>query len=155
MSKLGVVNAAGGPFVDQTVRWIPAHKDAEKSKNRGCRIVCAALVLGNVVQKGSCSIYALVRKISLRKCADTCSRVVIDPPIALALTWRHYWSLRRTPAKAQCRQPVASSSLVSDKVDVLEMQVYAIGIAKHLCSGESKSYALWNPNAGILIPLNT
>lgn len=48
----------GGLFVDQMVRWIRAHKGAEKSKNRDDLIICATLSLGNVVRKGACCIYA-------------------------------------------------------------------------------------------------
>ena len=37
-------------------------------------------------------------------------------------------------------QKLASCGLFSDKADMLEMvQVYAIGIAKHLCNGEGTS----------------
>ena len=42
--------------------------------------------------------------------------------------------------KAGIIQKLAQSGLFSDKVDMLEMvQVYAIGIAKHLCNGDGAS----------------
>lgn len=42
--------------------------------------------------------------------------------------------------KAGIIQKLASSGLFSDKADMLEMvQVYAIGIAKHMCNGDGTS----------------
>ncbi|GJE87202.1 hypothetical protein PsYK624_032850 [Phanerochaete sordida] len=131
----------GGAFVDQMVRWIRTHGGAEK--NRDDLIVCATLSLGNIVRR------------------DAHSKAVVDPPIALApdlasllvpeadVQVKHgvvgllknlsqVKENRAILGRAGIIQKLASSGLFSDKVDMLEMvQVYAIGIAKHLCNGEA------------------
>jgi len=127
------------------VRWIRAHKGAEKSKDRDDLIVCATLSLGNIVRK------------------DAHSAAVVDPPIALApdlasllvpeadVQVKHgvvgllknlsqVKENRPVLGKAGVIQKLAASGLFNDKVDMLEMvQVYAIGIAKHICNGEANN----------------
>ena len=154
--------SSGGVFVEQMVRWIREHKDDERSQNRDDLIICATLSLGNVVRKGEYLTVSCRDMIFMawHGILDAHSVAILRPPIALApelasllvpttdIKVKHgavgllknlaqVKENRSILGQADIIRKLASSGLFGDKVDMLEMvQVYAIGIAKHMCTGD-------------------
>ncbi|KIP09107.1 hypothetical protein PHLGIDRAFT_103348 [Phlebiopsis gigantea 11061_1 CR5-6] len=143
----------GGVFVEQMVRWIREHKDDEKSQSRDDLIICATLSLGNVVRKDAHSVAILKPPIALAP--ELASLLVPSTDIkvkhgavGLLKNLAQVKENRSILGQADVIRKLASSGLFGDKVDMLEMvQVYAIGIAKHMCTGDANNtLALVLPN---------
>ncbi|PIL23899.1 hypothetical protein GSI_13650 [Ganoderma sinense ZZ0214-1] len=131
----------GGEFVSRMVEWIRTHKGLQET-SRDDLIICATLSLGNICRR------------------DAHSTAIVKPPISLApdlaallqpdtdIKVKHgVIGLLKHLAQSQgCRAALGEASIIQrlgtsqiwgDKGDIAEIvQVAAIGVAKHMCSGE-------------------
>ncbi|KAI0046104.1 hypothetical protein FA95DRAFT_1671580 [Auriscalpium vulgare] len=143
----------GGAFVSQMVYWIKSQKDL-KTSSRDDLLVCATLSLGNLLRHESHSAIIVSPPISLGP--DLAS--ILDPAADLKVKHGVIGLLRHLAYAVSARAPLADAKIIQrlvasqifhDTSDIAELvQVNAIGIAKHLCNGNSESCFAFTLSAG-------
>ncbi|TBU50670.1 hypothetical protein BD309DRAFT_944442 [Dichomitus squalens] len=131
----------GGEFVSRMVGWIRAHKGL-KETNRDDLIICATLSLGNICRRDAHSTAIVKTPISL---APDLARL-LEPDTDIKVKHGVIGLLKHLAQSQGCRaalgaagiiQRLGSSQIWSDRADMVEIiQVAAIGVAKHMCSGD-------------------
>lgn len=145
----------GGALVAQMVQWIKTHKDL-KENNRDDLLVCATLTLGNLLRHGARSVTLTSPPISLAPDVAALLRPETDIKVKHGLIGLLKHLAYATPARAPLSeagivQRLVDSNIFQPSADIAEMvQVNAIGVVKHLCSGgDAKNcYDLALPSAG-------
>ena len=158
------VDIPGGVFVSRMVDWIRTHKSL-KETNRDDLLVCATLSLGNICRRGT-SYGPYIARSSIQQYLkpplDAHSTAIVTSPISLApdlaallepdtdLKVKHgVIGLLKHLAQSQgCRPALGQAGVIprlgnsqiwSEKADMVELvQVSAIGVAKHMCNGDSE-----------------
>ncbi|KAI9459464.1 hypothetical protein BJY52DRAFT_1265847 [Lactarius psammicola] len=145
----------GGALVAQMVQWIKKHKDL-KENNRDDLLVCATLTLGNLLRHGARSLTLTSPPISLAPDIAALLRPETDIKVKHGLIGllKHlaYAPPARAPlSKAGIVERLVDSNIFQPSADIAEMvQVNAIGVVKHLCSGDAKNcYELTLPSTGL------
>ncbi|KAI0256929.1 hypothetical protein BJV78DRAFT_1168039 [Lactifluus subvellereus] len=144
----------GGPLVAQMVHWINAHKDL-KDRNRDDLLVCATLTLGNLLRHGAQSVTLIGPPINLATDLAALLRPQTDIKVKHGIIGLLKHLAYAAPARASLGEAgivkrLADSKIFQPAADMAEMvQVNAIGVTKHLCSGNAKNcYDLTLPSDG-------
>ncbi|KAI0306358.1 hypothetical protein B0F90DRAFT_1808081 [Multifurca ochricompacta] len=144
----------GGALVAQMIQWIKTHTDL-KDNNRDDLLVCATLTLGNLLRHGAHSVTLTSPPISIAP--DLAA--LLRPETDIKVKHGVIGLLKHLAYAAPTRAPLGEASIIKRLVgcnifqpssDIAEMvQVNAIGVAKHLCSGNAKNcYDLTVPSEG-------
>lgn len=130
--------AEGGPFVSRLVHWIKGERTREDL------VICATLALGNMVRRDAHSLLLVRPPNSLA--SDLVS--FLDPATDIKVKHGVLGLLKNLAVSSQNRsalaetrliENIASSHVLSDKFDMAEVvQGSAIGLAKHMCNGNSE-----------------
>jgi len=134
----------GGVLVGQMVQWIKRHKDL-KNNTRDDLLVCATLTLGNLLRHGAHSVTLTSPPVSLAPDLATLLRPGTDikvkhGAIGLLKHLAYAAPARSSLSDAGIIKRLVNSNIFQPTSDMVEMvQVNAIGVTKHLCSGNAKN----------------
>ena len=139
-------SAPGGAFVTRMVRWIQenAYSDLSKPSSRDDLVICATLVLGNLVRHEAHSLAIVSAPIGIGPALSAILAPEADMKVkhgAIGLL-RHlaYTPGTRAPlAGARIIPRLLESGIFAEPADIAEtVQVNAIGVVKNLVSGNGK-----------------
>ncbi|KZT26246.1 hypothetical protein NEOLEDRAFT_1132274 [Neolentinus lepideus HHB14362 ss-1] len=133
--------AGDDTFVGRMVSWIRTHKDLTTENARDDLIICSTLSLGNILRQERHASSLVEAPISL--IPDLLSMLEPDADIkvkhgvvGLLKQMSHTPRVRPTLGSSGVLQKLAHSQVWAEKSDMAEIvEVSAIGVAKHLCTG--------------------
>ncbi|TFK54932.1 hypothetical protein OE88DRAFT_1710689 [Heliocybe sulcata] len=132
-------------FIGRMVSWIRTHKDLTAVNVRDDLIICSTLSLGNILRQEKHALSLIEPPISL--IPDLLS--MLQPDVDIKVKHGVVGLLKQLSHTARVRPALGSSGVLgkladsqvwSERFDMAEIvQVSAIGIAKHVCTGNAEN----------------